>query len=89
MKAVVVLFAAIVFASVAALGQGQFLFNTRDLSASNNVMFCFNGPASGADLFVEVLAGPDASHLVPLSPLLPLNQTGADIGYTNPFGQTY
>ena len=89
MKAVVVLLAAFAFASAAAFGQGQFVFNTRDQSASNNVMFCIDGPASGPDLFVEVLAGPDAQHISPLSPLLPLNQTGADIGYTNPFGQTY
>jgi hypothetical protein len=90
MKAAVVLFAVIAFASVAALGQGQFLFNTRNLSAGNNVPFFLRcEPASGTDLFVKVLAGPDANNLMPLTPLLPLNRTGAGAGYTNPFGQIY
>ncbi len=76
MKAVVVVDAAIAFASVAALGQGQFLFNTRDLSIGNNISFvgpnCI--PASGSDLFVEVLAGP--SNCIPEFPSLILCLVG-------------
>jgi hypothetical protein len=90
MKAVVVLYAAIAFASVAALGQGQFFFNTHDLTAGNVLTFVFNGmPASGNDLFVEVSAGPEAQHLTPLTPLLALNRTGAGAGFTSPFSQVY
>jgi hypothetical protein len=54
------------------------------------ITFTANGaPASGNDLFVEVSAGPDASHLTPLTPLLALNRTGAGAGLTSPFSQTY
>jgi hypothetical protein len=84
--------AAVVFASVAAQGQGQFLFNTHDPTAGN--VLTFYGPdcvtlASGPDLFVEVLAGPDANSLVRLAPLLSLNRTGAGAGFTNPFSEIY
>lgn len=77
--------------AVAAYGQGQFLFNTRDITAGNNVTFVSgaNVPITGADFFVEVLAGTSATALTPLTPLLPLNRTGAGAGYTQPFGQTY
>ena len=37
---------------VATNGQGQFLFNTRDLAAGNNVLFSlYGGPATGTNLF--------------------------------------
>jgi hypothetical protein len=88
-KAAAVLVAAFVFASVAALGQGQFLFNTYDPAAGNDVRFYDCAPISGPGLFVEVLAGPDFGHLQGLTPLLPLNGIGAGAGYTNPFSQTY
>jgi hypothetical protein len=89
MKKLIIMAVALMTAA-AAYGQGQFLFNTRNLTAGNNVTFTYNGqPASGADLFVEVLAGPDANNLTALTPLLPLNRTGAGAGYTSPFGQIY
>lgn len=76
--------------ATAAYGQGQFIFNTHDLAQNNNVTFTVGGqPASGADLWVQVSAGPDASHLTALTPLLPLNRTGAGAGYTQPFSATY
>ena len=91
MKAVAAVFAAIAFASVAARGQGQFLFDTHDPTAGNDVRLFYPDcqPASGPDLFVEVLAGPDAATLMPLTPLLSFNRTGADAGYPSPFAQIY
>jgi len=84
--------AAALMTAAAVYGQGTFLFNTHDVSAGNNVTFTLNGsPATSAnnDLFVEVLAGKDASSLVALTPTLPLNRTGAGAGYTNPFSNIY
>jgi len=76
--------------TAATYGQGQFLFNTRNTAAGNNVNFTLNGaPATGSDLFVEVLAGTDAGALKALTPLLLLNNTGAKAGYTSPLGQIY
>ncbi len=90
MKAVVVLYAAVAFASIAVLGQGQFVFNTHDPSAGSDVLFALCGePSSDPNLFVEVLAGLDSSHLQPLVPLLALNRTGVGAGYTNPYRQMY
>ena len=66
------------------------MFNTHDPTTGNVVSFALCGElASGPDFFVAVLAGPDASHLTPLSPTLPLNRTGAGAGFTNPFAQIY
>jgi len=82
--------AAALMIAVAAHGQGQFLFNTRDITAGNNVTFTLGGtPATGADLFVEVLAGKDAASLVPLAGTLPLNRTGTGAGDTSPFSNIY
>jgi len=82
--------AAALMIAVAAHGQGSFLFNTRDIAAGNNVTFQFNGaPATGSDLFVEVLAGKDAASMIPLAGTLPLNRAGAGAGYTQPFSQIY
>ena len=90
MKAVAAVFAAIAFASVAARGQGQFVFNTHDPTAQNDVIFAPCGyPVSSPDFFVAVFAGPDASHRSPLSPTLALNRTGAGAGYTSPFAEIY
>jgi hypothetical protein len=89
MKKLILTVAALMVAA-AAYGQGQFLFNTRDIAAGNNVTFTLNGqPATGNDLFVEVLAGADANSLAPVAPALPLNRTGAGAGYTSPFSQIY
>jgi hypothetical protein len=92
-KAVVVLYAAIAFASVAAQGQGQFLFDTHDWAVGNDVRFYYDPSLhqglSGPDYFVQVLAGPDWNNLEPLTPLLTLNRTGIDAGYTDPFALTY
>lgn len=92
MKKLIIAAAAFMVA-VAAYGQGQFLFNTRDIAAGNNVQFSLNGaPATGSDIFVEVLAAADAAGLAtatPLAPALPLNRTGAGAGYTSPFSQIY
>jgi hypothetical protein len=89
MKKLILTVAALMVAA-AAYGQGQFLFNTRDIAAGNNVTFTLNGaPATGSDLFVEVLAGADANSLQPVAPALPLNRTGAGAGYTSPFSQIY
>lgn len=85
-----ILTAAALMVAAAAYGQGQFLFNTRDIAAGNNVTFTLNGtPASGSDIFVEVLAGSAAGNLSPLTPALPLNRTGSGAGYTSPFSQIY
>jgi len=82
--------ASALFIAVAAHGQGQFLFNTRDIAAGNNVTFNFNGaPATGSDLFVEVLAGKDQASLTALAGTLPLNRTGTGAGYTSPFSGIY
>src|ERR1039457_4255282 len=76
----------------AAYGQGQFFFNTHDITAGNVLTFVDgrtgNG-TSGPDFFVEVLAGADASHLTALTPALALNRTGAGAGFANPFSATY
>jgi hypothetical protein len=91
MKALAAVIAAIAFASVAAQGQGQFLFNTRDLAAGNNVQFeplCYEGQIA-PDYFIVVLAGPDATLLAALSPELPLSLTGAGASYPNPTAQIY
>jgi len=82
--------AAALMTACAAYGQGQFIFNTRNTAIGNDVTFTLNGqPATGNDLFVQVSAGPDATHLTALTPLLPLNRTGAGAGYTQPFSATY
>ena len=84
-----ILTAAAFMVAVAAYGQGQFYFNTRNTSAGNAVTFTLNGTGvSASDAFVEVLAGPSASNLTPLTPLLPLNRSGTT-GFPNPFGGTY
>jgi hypothetical protein len=71
-------------------GQGQFLFNTLDLASNNRLAFTYEGMwASGSDLVLQVFAGPDIAHLIPLEPLLPLNQTGALVGFTNPTMQLF
>jgi hypothetical protein len=89
MKKLMITAAALMMA-MSAYGQGSFLFNTRDIAAGNNITFSLGGaPATGADLQVEVLAGADANSLKPLTPLLPLNRTGAGAGYTSPFSQIY
>jgi uncharacterized protein (TIGR03382 family) len=92
MKKLILTVAALMVAA-AAYGQGQFLFNTRDIAAGNNVTFTLGGaPATGSDIFVEVLAAADAAGLAnatPLAPALPLNRTGAGAGYTSPFSQIY
>jgi len=89
MKKLIITVAALLTA-VAAYGQGSFFFNTHDTSGGNVVQFTFNGaPATGSDLWVEVLAGKDANSLVALPGLLPLNRTGAGAGYTQPFSATY
>jgi MYXO-CTERM domain-containing protein len=97
MKKLIITAAALMVAAAAAYGQGQFLFNTHDTSATppNNVQFTFNGqPATGSDLFVQVLAGKDAASLAPvtgtLGSNLPLNRpAGKGAGYTNPFSDIY
>jgi len=93
MKKLIVMAAALMMAATA-YGQGQFLFNTRDIGFGNNVTFNYNGAlATGSDLFVQVLAGASAGALVPvvgtLGTDLPLNRTGAGAGYTNPFSDIY
>jgi hypothetical protein len=89
MKKLMITAAALMIAC-AAYGQGQFFLNTHDTTAGNVINFTFNGaPASGSDLFVEVSAGPDASHLTALTPLLALSRTGAGAGLANPFSGTY
>jgi hypothetical protein len=84
-------FGAWLMVGTTALGQGQFLFNTHDLSAGNDVKFeDLEVPISGPDWFVQVFAGPDGSHLLPvLGSLLPLNRTGAGAGYTSPFSEIF
>ena len=85
-----ILTAAAFMVAVAAYGQGQFLFNTRNTAAGNNITFTLGGAGvTGSDAFVEVLAGPTADNLTALTPLLPLNRTGTAAGYTQPFGATY
>jgi len=90
MKALLNIAAALAVASTC-YGQGQFTFNTHNPTAGNDVRFAFNGKLADAttpDLFVEVFAGPDVAHLQPLG-ALPLNRTGAEAGYTNPYSATY
>jgi hypothetical protein len=91
---IALVFGAFLIAPTGVFGQGQFLFNTHDPSAGNNIIFYFNGaPATGPDLFVQVFAGPDPAHLQPvtgtLAGPLPLNRTGAGAGYPNPFSDIY
>jgi hypothetical protein len=87
MKKLMITAAAFMMA-VAAYGQGSFLFNTRDIAAGNNVTFTFNGAAAtGSDLWVEILAGKDASSLSQVGTLMPLNRAGTGAGYTQPFSQ--
>jgi hypothetical protein len=85
---------------VTAYGQGQFLFNTHDPSFGNDVRFAFGTDTqligiSGPDLFVQVFAGTSlfplngSGGLEPLFPPIPLNRTGAEAGYSNPFEQVY
>ena len=72
------------------LGQGQFLFDANDVPAGNYVRFIINGDfARGPDLFVQVFAGRDPASMVPLEPLLALNETGALAGLPNPSKQVY
>ena len=92
MKAVVVLCAAFAFASVAARGQGQFLFNTHNPSGGNDVSFeafCFGQIAP--DAVVQVLAGPDftSASLIPLTPTLTLSLPASGPTYPNPSAQLY
>lgn len=98
MKKLIITAAALMVAAAAAYGQGQFLFNTHDtaIAVPNNVTFTIGGnPATGSDLFVQVMAGPDAAHLQNVSGStvtgpLPLNRpAGKGAGYTNPFGDIY
>jgi len=89
MKKLIITAAAFMMA-VAAYGQGQFLFNTHDVAGGNNVTFTLNGaPATGNDIFVEVLAGADKASLTPVTPTLAVNRTGAGAGYTSPFSAIY
>ena len=62
-----------------------------DTTAGNVLTFLnpSGGGISGADWFIEVLAGKDASSLTPLTPTLALNRTGAGAGFANPFSATY
>jgi hypothetical protein len=82
--------------AVAAHAQGAFTFNTRNLTGDPQKNIRFTGLdgsfLSGADLFVQVWAGPASAGVAGLQPLagpLPLNRTGNGAGYTNPFLQTY
>lgn len=90
-----ILTAAALMIAVAAHAQGAFTFNTRNLSAGNNIKFTAADNTTfltGADYFVQVFAGPasgGAAGLQPLEGALPLNRTGTGAGYTNPFLQTY
>jgi hypothetical protein len=90
MKKLMITAAALMIA-VATHAQGSFLFNSRDIAFGNNLTFVMPGGAlaTGADLFVEVLAGADIAGLKALTPTLPLNRTGAGAGYTNPFSNIY
>jgi MYXO-CTERM domain-containing protein len=84
--------AAALMVACAAYGQGQFFFNTHDTTAGNVVQFSYNGAlvdATVANAFVQVSAGADATHLTALTPLMPLNNTGAKAGYINPLSQTF
>lgn len=86
-----ILTAAALMVAVSTYAQGTFLFNTRDIAFGNNVTFLMPGGAlaTGADLQVEVLAGADKASLKGLTPLMPLNRTGAGAGYTSPFSATF
>lgn len=84
--------AAALMVACAAYGQGQFFFNTHDTTAGNVVTFMYNNAlvdATVPNAFVQVSAGPDASHLTALTPLMPLNNTGAKAGYINPLSQIF
>jgi len=83
--------AAALMVACAAYGQGQFFFNTHDTTAGNVLTFVgIDGKGvTGADFFVEVLAGKDAASLTALTPTLALNRTGAGAGFANPFSATY
>jgi len=82
--------AAALLVAVAAHAQGSFTFAAH--SAANDVKFMLNGaPATGSDLFVEVLAGADKNSLTPLLPLLPLNRatTSTLVGYPTPLSTVF
>jgi hypothetical protein len=87
-----VMIAAGVLAITAAVyGQGQFTVNFR--GDGNDIRFVkFDGsPVLGTEGYsVEIFAGPIASVLEPLGSL-PLNRTGpaSDLGYPNPYSQTF
>ena len=87
-------FAMLLTAATVVVGQGQFLFNTHDPDAGNDVRFIDNGtPVSGSEYFMMVLVGPDAADLEPVTGTLggplPMNRTGAGAGYPNPFSDIY
>jgi hypothetical protein len=90
MKKLMITAAALLMAC-AAYGQGQFFFNTHDTTAGNVLTFldATGNKVTGADFFVEVLAGKDANSLTALTPTLALNRTGAGAGFANPFSATY
>jgi PEP-CTERM motif len=91
MKKLMIMAAALLVAC-AAYGQGQFFFNTHDTTAGNVLTFvAADGTTkiTGADFFVEVLAGKDVASLTALTPTLALNRTGAGAGFANPFSGTY
>jgi len=82
--------AAVFVLGLAAHGQGEFLFDTHDISSGNDLRFV-NGciPVSGDNLFVQVFAGPDAAHLTPTGAPLALDRAGVGVGYTDPFGAIF
>jgi hypothetical protein len=75
----------------AAYGQGQFFFNTHDITAGNVLTFVGGDGTTkiqGTDFNLEVLAGKDANSLTALTPTLAIG-TGTHIGFANPFSATY
>jgi len=91
MKKLIITAAALLVA-VATHAQGSFTFATHNVGVNDVKFLLPNGqPATGSDLFVEVLAGADAQHLTPLAPLLPLSRatTSSLVGYTTPLSQVY
>jgi hypothetical protein len=91
MKSVVVLIAVIAFASDAAQGQGQFLFNAHDLSVGNDVKFQTSNGQVATTALVQILAGPDftSASLIPLIPTLSLSLPASGPTYPNPSAQVY
>ena len=92
MKPVGVGLAAIVFASVAAQGQGQFSFNAHSLTIGNDVQFALASYCSLPNYpqyFLQVSAGQAEGQFKPLIPVLPLHLTGAGPVYPEPSSQVY